>query len=167
MLVRAAAAIPCGEEVLITYCGSAVGAPVGVRRQALQQGWGFRCECSRCLVDQDYEQEPLGQALLAGYQKLVSKLRPGLLAALDTHDRAAVTRHVKQVANLMEELQARLREMPDELDKAVLSGSVLPLCLDMLILTDMQRLVASHVENKLADALADALASKHEQVGKR
>ncbi|KAL6758109.1 hypothetical protein V8C86DRAFT_1549255 [Haematococcus lacustris] len=253
MLVRAAAAIPCGEEVLITYCGSAVGAPVGVRRQALQQGWGFRCECSRCLVDQDYEQEPLGQALLAGYQKLVSKLRPGLLAALDTHDRAAVARHVKQVANLMEELQARLREVPDELDKAVLSGSVLPLCLDMLILSitgmhptaklpralqpqqarqllewqqqrlhlvaqiapgsyahaeqsaaflqharlfmeasepgllaaqelcvqthllrygavaaaDMQRLVASHVENKLADALAEALASKHEQAGKR
>ncbi|GFH14221.1 predicted protein [Haematococcus lacustris] len=108
MLVRAAAAIPCGEEVLITYCGSAVGAPVALRRQALQQGWGFRCDCSRCLVDQDYEQEPLGQALLAGYQKLVSKLRPGLLAALDTHDRAAVARHVKQVANLMEELQARV-----------------------------------------------------------
>lgn len=253
MLVRAAAAIPCGEEVLITYCGSAVGAPVGVRRQALQQGWGFRCECSRCLVDQDYEQEPLGQALLAGYQKLVSKLRPGLLAALDTQDRAAVARHVKQVANLMEELQARLREVPDELDKAVLSGSVLPLCLDMLILSitgmhptakllramqphqarqllewqqqrlhlvaqiapgsyahaeqsaallqharlfmdagepellaaqelciqthllrygavaaaDIQRLVASHVENKLADALAEALASKHNQAGKR
>ncbi|GFH31966.1 hypothetical protein HaLaN_31106, partial [Haematococcus lacustris] len=83
----------------------AVGAPVGVRRQALQQGWGFRCECSRCLVDQDYEQEPLGLALLAGYQKLVSKLRPGLLAALDTHDRAAVARHVKKVADLMEELQ--------------------------------------------------------------
>ena len=40
-----------GEEVTISYLGHLAGKPVHARRQILQQGYGFLCQCPRCLVE--------------------------------------------------------------------------------------------------------------------
>jgi SET domain-containing protein len=62
MVVRAACDMEAGEEVTITYAGPTVAAPIAVRREYLRKGFGFTCTCPRCLVEQDYEMEPVGEA---------------------------------------------------------------------------------------------------------
>ena len=52
LVVRAAAPIAAGEEVTVSYLGGARLAPVRARRAALRAGYGFHCQCARCLAEQ-------------------------------------------------------------------------------------------------------------------
>jgi hypothetical protein len=62
LVIRAATDIQEGDEVTITYAGPTAAAPIAIRRDYLRKGFNFTCQCSRCLIEQDYEEEPVGKA---------------------------------------------------------------------------------------------------------
>ena len=49
-------AIDCGEELCISY-GHVEGMSLEERQKELEEGWYFRCRCSRCVVEGEVKRE--------------------------------------------------------------------------------------------------------------
>ncbi|GBF88897.1 hypothetical protein Rsub_01396 [Raphidocelis subcapitata] len=52
LVVRAATPILAGEELTTCYLGEPRLAPIRARRAALRAGYGFHCQCARCVAEQ-------------------------------------------------------------------------------------------------------------------
>jgi len=148
MVVRAARSISAGEEVTITYAGAHASSPLPVRRAALQAAFGFRCDCDRCLVEQDYHDDGssgFGPASMTTYREL-QKLRPQLADALDKGDKRAAARVADKLEELHSTSQEVLSGVEDEDDAGVLACSLqLPILeLAAMLLSSSQ---SSHTHN--------------------
>lgn len=50
MVVRCCAPVAAGEEVVINYLGRTALTPLSQRQTELEACYGFRCDCSRCVL---------------------------------------------------------------------------------------------------------------------
>lgn len=50
MVVRCCAPVAAGEEVVINYLGRTALTPLSQRQAELEACYGFRCDCSRCVL---------------------------------------------------------------------------------------------------------------------
>ncbi|KAL6751796.1 hypothetical protein V8C86DRAFT_2769007 [Haematococcus lacustris] len=108
LLLRAAANIPSGGELLTSYLDAQGRLPLSERRAVLQTCYGFTCACPRCKEEEDAPAEvqaALGsmwqQVARGGVEQQLGSLLTALSAALEAGEAAKASQAAEQLQQLV------------------------------------------------------------------
>jgi len=123
MVVRAAAPIPKGGEVLINYLGRGALKPCSERLLDLRDGYGFACGCARCNAEMDGAHDAAVFAVQGVYEAVMNELLPGLQAALGGEGGGMVAADDKRVRTLINTARGQLAPLLQSMDATVAAAA--------------------------------------------